>query len=296
MRKSTFIIATILMIGCAGPPSYGGIPNDITFCSVSSGSRSYTGPFATFGISMFDRGPSEEKSARASKSTALKKAEQAFIKGDYEEVIIIGNSYSTHRAKSDDELQHLLGRALLKLKRFNEARNRFWKVANHSDNDRLLSEAYIGLADSYYLEGNFKKAKGHYDEVMRYFPDSDDMPIVYYRLAECYSKLDKDSTSKEYFDKVIRIYPDSLEAKLLMGEKSDFVTYSVQVGSFKRRENAKKLCDELKGKEFDANIYTATLGDSPFYRVRVGKFNRLGDAEDMARTLRNRGYSTKIYP
>ena len=271
MRKSIFIVAAILSIGFTIPSAYGG-------------------------RGMFDRGPSEEKSARRRRGTALKRAEQAFLKGDYQEVIVIGDGYLSRSTESDDELQHLMGRALLKLKRFNEARNRFSRVINDSKSDKFLDEAYIGLADSYYLEGDYKKAKEHYEKIMRYFPDLDDMPIVYYRLGKCSAKLGENSASKGYYDKLIRFYPDSLETKLLGGGKTDFVIYSVQVGSFKKWKNAERLCDELKNKGFDANIYTAILGDSRFYRVRVGQHERLSDVEDMARTLRNSGYSTKIYP
>lgn len=268
MRKLAFLIAAILIIEIITLPAYGG-------------------------INMFERGSSP---ARTSKSTALKKAEQAFIKGDYKEAVIIGDSYLASRTKLDDELQYLMGRALLKMSRFDEARNRFSRVINESKGDRFLDVAYVGLADSYYLENNYRKAKDYYEKVIQYFPDSNDVSIIYYRLGECSSKLGEKSASKEYYDKLIRFCPDSLETRLLVGEKSDFLTYSVQVGSFKRWKNAKKLCDELKTKDFDANIYTVKLGNSRFYRVRVGKYNRLSDVEDMARTLRNRGYSTKIYP
>lgn len=269
MRKLGAIFIVTFIIGISTPPAYGG---------------------------MFDRGPSKEKSARTSKSAALMKAEQAFLKGNYEGVIMIYNEYGTRRSRIDDKLQYIAGRALLKLGRFGEARNRFSRILNDSDNDKLLDKAYIGLADSYCLEGDYKKAKSDYEKVMRYFRDSDDMHIVYYKLGECYSKLGDKAASKEYYDKLLELYPYSLEAKLLRGEKADFVTYSVQTGSFTKWSNAKKLCNDLNNKGFEANIYTARVGNKRFYRVRVGQYSRLGDAEDMARMLRNRGYSIKIYP
>ena len=269
MRKLGAIFIVTFIIGISTPPAYGG---------------------------MFDRGPSKEKSARISKSAALMKAEQAFLKGNYEGVIMIYNEYGTRRNRIDDKLQYIVGRALLKLGRFSEARNRFSRILNDSDNDKLLDKAYIGLADSYCLEGDYKKAKSDYEKVIRYFPDSEDMHIVYYRLGECCSKLRDKAVSRKYYDKLIELYPHSLEAKLLLGEKTDFVTYSVQTGSFEKWSNAKKLCNELNNRGFETNIYTAIVGDERFYRVRVGQYDRLDDAEDMARTLRNRGYSVKIYP
>ena len=271
MRKLTYVLIIFLIIEITIPSAYGSM--------------------------MFNkRGPSEEKADRESKSAVLNKAEQAFVKGDYEEVIAIGNKYVSYGKKSDDELQYIMGRALLKLNRFKEARDCFSKIINQNDSDKFLDNAYIGLADSYYLDGDYEKASENYERAKQYFPDSDSMPIVYYRLGNCYSKLGNGSASKEYYDKLIKCYPDSLEAKLLVREKSDFAVYSVQVGSFISWKNAKKLCDELKNKGFDANIYTTILGDKRFYRVRVGQCSQLSDVEDMARALRNSGYSAKIYP
>ena len=265
--KIIFIVIALLLIGVF--PAYGG---------------------------MFDRGPSKERPAGRSKSSALMKAEKAFLRGDYEKAVNIANTHIKSRGKLDDELQYLAGRALLKLARLDEARNRFSRIINDSDSDKFLDKAYISLADSYYLEGDYKRAKSDYKKVMRYFPDSEDIPTVYYKLGECHSKLGEREASKKCYDELLRLYPASLEAKVLIGEKSDFVMHSVQLGSFTKWSNAKKLHDELRSKGFDVNIYTAVVGDSRFYRVRVGQYSRLSDAEDMARTLRNRGYSIKIYP
>ena len=186
------------------------------------------------GGAMFDTRPPEARSASRGKSASLMTAERAFVKGDYEEVVSIGNKYGRGRRTLDDSLLHITGRALLKLGRFGEARNCFSRIINNSESDKLLDGAYIGLADSYYLEGNYENAKSHYENAVAYIPDSDEMPVVYYKLGECYAKLGDKSSSKEYYDKLQALYPYSLEAGLLSGGKSDFIIYSVQVGSFKK--------------------------------------------------------------
>ncbi len=269
MRKSNSLFIAAVLIGAFSLPAHGGY---------------------------FDRGPSDSDRDDGYKGRALKKAEEAFIEDDYEEVVRIGDSYPAKGSKINDELEYMEGRALLKLGRFDEARNCFTRVVNHSNRDELLDESYMGLADSYFLEGDYEKAKEHYDNVLRYFPDSDDKPIVYYRLGECCGKLGDKTESAGFNDMLVRLFPDSLEAKMLKGKGSSFVTYSVQVGSFTKWSNAKKLNDELKRQAFDVNIYTTVAGQSRFYRVRVGQYDKLSDAEDMARNLRNKGYPVKIYP
>ena len=246
-------------------------------------------------ISLFKK-ESSSRGRSGTKSYTLMKAERAFVKGDYEKVVEIGNKSGYSASRLDERLQYLAARALLKLKRYSEARTRFSKILNHGDDPRLLDKTYMGLADSYYLEGDYKQAKTHYEKAIRYFPDSDDLPVAYYRLGSCYAKLGNKASSKEYYDRLVRLYPESLEARLVAGRETDFVAYTVQVGSFAKWSNAKRLSDELNAKGFEANICPTSVGDTRYYRVRVGQYERLGDAEDMARNLKNRGYNTKIYP
>ena len=248
------------------------------------------------GTSIFDRGPAEETKERESRNFKASNTEEAFVKGDYEEVLRIGNAYLDRRPKHDDQMRCLVGRALLKLKRTDEARDHFLKVLESSDDKKFLAEANIGIADSYYLDEEYRQARDYYEKTARHFPDSDNMNIVYYRLGECYSKLDNETTAKEYYDKLLRLYPDSLEAKLLKGEGSGYISYTVQVGSFNKMENAEKLREELKARGFDANIQTVTVDGEFFYRVRIGNYSRLRDAEDMAKNLQNKGYTVKVCP
>ena len=95
---------------------------------------------------------------------------------------------------------------------------------------------------------------------------------------------------------LIEDFPVSLESKLMIGGRTAFVPYSVQLGSFTKWSNAKRLYDELRANGFEANIHTAIVGDARFYRVRVGQYNTPGEAEEMARKLRNKGYTVRIYP
>lgn len=248
------------------------------------------------GMSIFDRGPSEESGVRESMAAKITNPEEAFVKGDYGEVVRIGKACLDRNLKHDEKMRCLVGRALLKLKRFDEARGYFINVAENSKNKRFLAEANIGTADSYYLDEEYGQARDYYEESVRHFPDSDSMNIVYYRLGECYLKLGNESVAKEYYDKLRRIYPDSLEAKLMKGEDSGFITYSVQAGAFNKIDNAEKMRDELKAKGLDASIQEVAVEGSSFYRVKVGNYSRASDAEDMARNLRNRGYTVKVNP
>ena len=66
--------------------------------------------------------------------------------------------------------------------------------------------------------------------------------------------------------------------------------YSVQVGSFGRRENAETLAAELGGKGYRAFVREASVEGKTVYRVRVGPFAAPGDAEGARKGLDSLGY------
>ncbi|MBN1871364.1 MAG: tetratricopeptide repeat protein, partial [Candidatus Omnitrophica bacterium] len=121
--------------------------------------------FASPALAGYFDGVSPRRKSGAGTTTI--KSEKAFLEGDYEEVVRISNSYAAGGSRINDELEYMAGRALLKLGRLDEARNRFTKVVNRSNRDELLDESYLGLADSYYLEGDHGKAAEHYEKVLR---------------------------------------------------------------------------------------------------------------------------------
>jgi cell division septation protein DedD len=66
--------------------------------------------------------------------------------------------------------------------------------------------------------------------------------------------------------------------------------YSVQVGSFGRRENAETLAVELGEKGYRAFVREASVEGKTVYRVRVGPFTASGDAEGARKGLDSLGY------
>src|SRR3990167_3096263 len=142
------------------------------------------------GTSIFERRASEEKREERGIAVGEPSAEQSFVRGDYEEALRIVKAVLSRRPKNDEKIQCLMGRALLKLNKLDEARDYFLKVAEESRDKKFLAEANIGIADSYYLDGEYRQARDYYEKVARSYPDADSMNIVYYRLGECYSKLD----------------------------------------------------------------------------------------------------------
>jgi cell division septation protein DedD len=63
-------------------------------------------------------------------------------------------------------------------------------------------------------------------------------------------------------------------------------SWTVQLGSFPKKEAAGNMAASLKGKGYDAYVSAVSLKGSEWHRVRVGRFDRREDAEKLRETLR----------
>lgn len=71
---------------------------------------------------------------------------------------------------------------------------------------------------------------------------------------------------------------------------TDPVLYRVQVGTFRKRQNA----DNLNYKLLSQGYPSFLLKDGEYYRVQVGAFQQMGNAVAMEQKLRKDGYQTLI--
>lgn len=69
--------------------------------------------------------------------------------------------------------------------------------------------------------------------------------------------------------------------------------YRVQTGAFRKKANADRLLEELKGKGFEAFVTTADV-DGIIYRVQVGAYSVKANAAAMQEKLKSAGYETII--
>lgn len=68
------------------------------------------------------------------------------------------------------------------------------------------------------------------------------------------------------------------------------IIYRVQVGAFKKKENAQELANKLKKKGYETYIFH----DDSFYKVQVGAFSKKENSENMVSTLMKQGYKPFI--
>lgn len=90
-------------------------------------------------------------------------------------------------------------------------------------------------------------------------------------------------------DSVPNVMPE-LTPEIEPEEEQQPDRYHIQVGAFRKKENAERLKEELLAEEFPAFIAHA----GPYYKVLVGQFTSVDKAAETEKALKRAGYQTVI--
>jgi len=218
-----------------------------------------------------------------------------YLKGDYKSAISEGEKMLANNRlySQSDELYYLLGLSYSKDGNYLRASDIFEIILNEFKGSSLKDDAVLGLGDTYFLRGDYKKAKQYYAGLL---DNAKLKPAVYYRLSQCGFKEGDTQEGKDYAGKLKNEFPQNPETRFNkeLYPVSDF--YSVQVGSFSSPANAGNLRDKLISKGYDAYIQETEADGKKAYRVKVGRLKSRPEAIQLEAKLSSEGYPTKITP
>jgi len=201
-------------------------------------------------------------------------AEKLFLEGRYEKTIEETGRLIDARCRRRDEVYYLKALSELKAKRFKDARESFEYILSRYQRSARTFEAHLGIADSYFLEGNIDQALRIYNDILNKFPADKNISLARQRIENCSKR------------------PDFKPPEIPRGESSQFI--SVQVGCFKNKKNAERLTQKLSRAGYDSYIETPTGAGERLYRVKVGRMKSDGEARELSTRLNGDGYKTKI--
>lgn len=257
------------------------------------------------------------QSSQAASRMNFAGVEKLFLEGKYDAVITQSDVLIKSGAARKDEIYYMKALSQLKLNRFADARASFEYIISNYRWSKNLFDVYMGLGDSHLLEGQASKALGVYNEMASKFPSDKNIAIVYSRMSSCYAKMGLSDKANYYANMAKREAPLSFEANStpvavksvqettrVSGTRPVHVqassavisgpgVYSVQVGSFKSKRNADKLCNKLSACGYESYIEIPVDSIDKLYRVKVGKLGSKEESERLAARLRASGYRTK---
>ena len=222
-------------------------------------------------------------------SLSITDVHKEYLYGSYEEAI-----RKAKNLRENDEVLYFLGLAYIKTGNYSKARIFLRKLIRRFPNSGFYNSGMIKIADTYFLDKDYPKAKALYLEIEERLA-SDGVPLVLLRLAQIASREGRWSEKGKYLRRIKSKYPNASEIKFvkLLEAFGDFFT--IQVGAFSVKANARSLVEELKS-EYSSYIVEDKKGSYPIYKVRVGRFKSSYEARKVSSRLLNAGYPTRIYP
>ena len=213
-----------------------------------------------------------------------------YLYGNYDDAIRIAKDL-----RESDETLYYLGLSYMKIGDYSKARTSLRRLLHRFSGSSFYEPGMVKLADTYFLEKDYPRAKELYLEIEQRATSGDFMPAVLLRLAQIASRQGKWDEKTKYTKRIKSKYPKASEMKFVkvLDALGDFFT--IQVGAFSVRENALLLVEELKD-EYSPYIVKERKGNYLLYKVRVGKFKDHYQAKKIASKLLNQGYPARIYP
>jgi tetratricopeptide (TPR) repeat protein len=224
-----------------------------------------------------------------------------FLNGDYQQAISEGERLlagAGHSEKGLDELYYILGLSYLKEEKFLRASDIFEIILIEFKGSPWKEEAEFGLADTYFLRGNYQTAYERYQKLLHSSPRGRLVASLYERLSSCASRLGNIGQARDFLEKAKQIAPRNQGPGLDFDNSSSGEGfYTVQTGSFVKPANANSLLEKLTAKGYPAFLETSA-GATPekVFRVKVGRFKTLKEAEALEEKLAQEGYPTRICP
>ncbi|MFH1190771.1 MAG: SPOR domain-containing protein [Candidatus Omnitrophota bacterium] len=221
-----------------------------------------------------------------------------FLRGNYRRVIFEGQSQmNKFNFKGGDELSYLVGLSYLKLGDLAAAEESFKRVLKDAQG-QLITQARLGLADTYLIGGQLLDAEDNYNKIIIDQPDTHLKAAILYRQSWIGFKKGNNAQGNEYLSKLKKDFPACPELKSTLDILQVYPTlmedqeYSVQVGFFANQENADNFTSKLSSRGFPAYLEQAGSG----WRVKVGRFKHEQEAIDLESKLAQEGFLTKVCP
>lgn len=228
----------------------------------------------------------------------LERVKVAFLNGDYKSAIVEGEKILANTGQSSgvDELYYILGLSYLKDGNLLRAEDIFEIVINEIKDSAFKDDAVFGLGDVYFLRGDFEAAQKYYMQLVKKDKKGKLAAQAYFRLSECALKEGDTAAAKEYLEKLKKDYPLAVQDKIdgIAVDKDFF--YTVQAGSFRKKENAFNLNRRLVKRGYASFIEASEDNGKTVYRVRIGKFTSRAQAAALEDKLKEQGFQAKIFP
>jgi hypothetical protein len=155
----------------------------------------------------------------------------------------------------------------------------------------VVDNALFMIAQYHYAAGSFDRASVRFLFIVENYKTSDISDAAHWWLSRAYYALGDTALARVWKGKLAQKHPGSEYTKsagTLAPEAAPTEThrFTVQVGSFRKKDAATSLGNSLTKKGYSAYITMGESSGNVLYRVRVGSFLTRAEAGEMVKTLK----------
>lgn len=158
------------------------------------------------------------------------------------------------------------------------------------------AEEELAALQADFLRGEFERVLQNSGQLLEGNTSVSRDELLYLRGVAAL-KLGEMEVSRDCLGRLVKEHPESRwigRAKALL-EREDF-SFSVQVGAFGTKANAKRLKAELERRGYQAAITETALDGRRLHRVRVGRYAHRQEAQEEAQRLKSEGFPARVVP
>lgn len=227
---------------------------------------------------------------------------------DIDEAIRLFNAFQFSRAKEifnelrKDENHARIGEVYYYLGRLSvnpdSAASYYYKVINNHPQSRYADISYLEIAKINIARKNFVTAVSNLDALIKRYPETDYMDEVMFWQGISYISMDDYQRGEELLKALQRNYPKSVWSEragnITQKKETAQEFYTVQLGSYRSKDNAEKYAVTLRGKGVDVRVVEALVKGQTYYRVWSGQFVSLEGAKEYQLKLDSLGLKGNV--
>lgn len=227
---------------------------------------------------------------------------------DIDEAISLFNSFQFSRAKEIfqalqkdkdhpriGEVYYFLGRLSVNP---DSAVHYYYKVINEYQQSRYADIAYLEIAKINFARKNFRTAIANLNELTKRYPDSEYRDEIMFWLGVSYISVEDAARGDEILVELQRTFPQSVwserAANITQTKSIEQEYYTIQLGSYRNKDNAEQYAATLRDKGLDVRVVEALVKGQIYYRVWTGQYLTIEQAKEYMLKLDSLGLKGNV--
>ncbi|MFQ5905916.1 MAG: SPOR domain-containing protein [bacterium] len=218
-------------------------------------------------------------------------ADKLYKKGRFDEALDAANRFISKHPKSPllPDALYIAGRLSADVA---VALDDFSRIILNHPQSSVVDNALFMIAQYHYASHSYDKAAIRFRFIAEKYKKSDVSDAAHWWLCQSYSAAGDSSSARIWARKLLERFPTSKYAKLLspkvqVVEPAVAPGFTIQVGSFLKKETAVALKQSLVRKGYDAYVTRNEISGKVLFRVRVGAFSTREEASKHSKTLKD---------